>query len=127
MLLQQASQYGAFTLLQTVPFIGEIRAAELVAIVGEPSRFPSRRAFWSYAGLAVIHRTSAEHRIEQGRVVRDHRTRGGGKLSRSAQPLLKKVIRDIALHSSLGRGYFREVFESHLARGKTPAVARRVS
>jgi transposase len=123
MLLEQASRHCGFHLLQTVPFIGEVRAAELVGVIGEPSRFPSVRAFWSYAGLAVVQRVSAEHRVEKGKIVREQRMRGG-RLSRSAQPLLKKIIRDIALHSSIRKGYFRDVFESHLARGKTPAVAR---
>lgn len=70
--LSEASRYSVHSLLQSVPYIGPIRAAELIALVGEPARFPSVRSFWAYAGLAVEYRTSSEHRIESGRVPRDH-------------------------------------------------------
>jgi hypothetical protein len=55
-------------------------------------------------------------------VRRDARTRG--IRLRRGQPLLKQVLRDLALHASLGRGSFQEVFERHVKRGKSPAVAR---
>ena len=69
-----------------------------------------------------MQRTSSEHKVENGKAVREERTRG--IRLRVGHPLLKKVLRDIALHASLGRGHFRDVFEAHIARGKTPAIAR---
>jgi transposase len=122
-LVEAARGRREFALLQTIPHIGEIRASELLAVVGHPSRFRSLRAFWSYAGLGVIQRLSAEHRVENGKIVRDERSRGV-RLSKAGQPMLKKVLRDIALHASIRTGYFREVYEAHLARGKTAAIAR---
>ena len=121
-LLHLAAQSPAFELLQTVPYVGEVRASELLAIVGDPSRFRSLRAFWSYSGLGVVQKLSSEHKVENGKAVREERTRG--IRLRVGQPLLKTVLRDIALHASIGRGHFRAVFEAHVARGKTPAVAR---
>jgi len=121
-LLMLAQRSPMFALLQTVPYVGEIRASELLAIAESAERFRSVRSFWAYGGLGVIQKLSAEHRVENGRAVREERKRGM-KL-RVGQPLLKRVLRDIALHASVGRGYFRAVFEAHLARGKTPAVAR---
>lgn len=122
-LVEAARTRPEFALLQTIPHIGEIRASELLAVVGHPSRFRSLRAFWSYAGLGVIQKLSAEHRVENGRIVREERPRGL-RLAKAGQPILKKVLRDIALHASIRSGYFRGVYEAHLARGKTPAVAR---
>jgi transposase len=121
-LISLAQCSPSFDLLKTIPYIGDVRAAEILAIAGDPGRFRSLRAFWSYAGLGVIQKVSAEHRVENGHAVRHERSRGI-KL-RVGHPLLKKVIRDIALHASLRRGYFKEVFDAHVARGKTPAVAR---
>ena len=121
-LLELAATRPGFALLQTIPYIGEIRAAQIVAIAGAPTRFRSVRAFWAYGGLGVVQRLSAEHRVENGRAVREERARGI-KL-RVGQPLLKQVIRDVALHASLGHGAFQAVFEHHVARGKTAAVAR---
>lgn len=121
-LLDLARCCVGFELLQTVPYVGEVRAAEILAIGGDPSRFRSLRAFWAYGGLGVVQKSSSEHRIENGKAVREERTRG--IRLRVGHPLLKKVLRDIALHASLGRGEFRSVFDAHIARGKTPAVAR---
>jgi transposase len=110
-------------LLQTIPQIGQIRAAMLLGIVGTPARFRARRKFWAYGGLGVVQRVSSEHRVENGQVVRESRTRGV-RLSKSGQPLLKKVLSDIALHASIGRGELRTLFDRHVARGKRPAIAR---
>lgn len=123
LLIQQASAWPGFQLLQTVPYVGEIRAAEILAIVGRPDRFRSLRSFWSYAGLGVVQSVSAEHKVENGRIVREEK-RKGVRLARAGNPLLKKVMRDLALYASLGRGEFRRVYDAHIKRGKTPAVAR---
>lgn len=117
-----AARTPFFALLQTVPYVGEIRAAELVAIVGDPHRFRSLRAFWAYGGLGVVQRSSSEHKVEGGRAIREERTRG--IRLRAGQPLLKKVLRDVALHASRGSGHFREFFEAQVRRGKTASVAR---
>ena len=121
-LVSFAQRSSDFSLLQTIPYVGEIRASELLAIVETPHRFRSLRAFWAYGGLGVVQKISSEHRIENGRAIREDKARGI-KL-RVGQPILKRVLRDVALHASLGRGHFRAVFEAHVARGKTPAIAR---
>ena len=122
-LIRSVETSPTFSLLQSIPYIGEIRAAELIAIVGEPSRFSSVRAFWAYGGLAVVQRVSGEHHIENGRIVREQRNRGV-RLAKTGQPMLKKVLRDIALYSSIGRGEFRRIFDRTIARGKSPSLAR---
>ena len=121
-LLMLAKRSPAFELLQSIPYVGEIRAAEILAIAGDPQRFRSLRAFWAYGGLGLVQRTSAEHRVESGKIVREERSRG--IRLRVGHPLLKRVLRDIALHAAIGRGQFANVFQAHVARGKAPAVAR---
>jgi hypothetical protein len=98
------------------------KPSQIIAIADDPHRFRSLRSFWSYGGLGVVQRTSSEHRIENGKAVREERTRG--IRLRVGHPLLKEVLRDIALHASLGRGHFHAVFDGHVARGKTAAIAR---
>jgi hypothetical protein len=121
-LLAEARRHPSFELLQTIPYIGKLRAAELIAVVGTPARFSVRR-FWAYGGLAVTRRVSGEHKIENGVAVREQRPRGV-RLSANCQPRLKRVLKDIALQASLGTGPFREVYEHHLRRGKQPSIAR---
>src|SRR5205814_8908686 len=48
-MLALAALSPEFDLLQTVPYVGEIRAAELLAIIETPHRFSSRGRFWMYA------------------------------------------------------------------------------
>ena len=119
----EARRHASFELLQTIPYIGVLRAAELLAVVGTPARFSSVRRFWAYGGLAVTRRVSGEHKVENGVVVREQRPRGV-RLSANCQPRLKRVLKDIALQASLGTGPFRKVYERHLRRGKQPSVAR---
>jgi transposase len=124
LLIEAVSADPAFGLLQTIPYVGEIRAATLIAIIGTVHRFPGRRKFWSYGGLGVVQRVSAEHRIdENGRVVRDARTRGL-RLAKGGHPLLRSVLIGIAVHAANGRGEMRQLYERHVARGLSKGVAR---
>jgi transposase len=121
--IERAAEMPAFYLLQTIPYVGKIRAAELTAIVGEPRRFASIRKFWAYAGLAVVRRTSSEYHLENGRPLRKQVSRGL-YLNRNRNLRLKKIFRDIALFASLRRGAFRTIYDRHIARGKEPSIAR---
>ncbi len=118
-----ARRFSAFELLQTVPHVGEIRSAQLIAIIADPGRFKSRRKFWSYGGVGVIQRTSAEHRVANGVVIREERVRGV-RLSKACQPMFKKILRDVALYASLGRGVFRNSYDAFIARGMRASLAR---
>jgi len=118
-----AAAYPEYELLQTIPYIGSIRAALLIAVIGDPWRFQSRRTLWAYAGLGVVQKVSSEHRVLNGELVRNERSRGI-RLSKAAQPILKKVFRDAALHASLGRGPMRAIYDAQIARGCRPSIAR---
>jgi len=122
-MLAYARFFAAFHLLQSVPHVGEIRSAQLIAIVVDPGRFRSRRRFWSYGGVGIVQKISSEHYIDDGVVVRDERVRSA-HLSKACQPVLKKILRDIALHASLRSGVFRRCYEAFIARGMRPALAR---
>jgi len=122
-LLQHARTFESYEILQTIPYIGEVRAAEIVAVIGEVERFTSLRRFWSYAGLGVLQRLSSEHRVEDGEVRRDETVRGI-RMAHAGQRLLKKVIRDAAFAASFGNGVFRQIYDRHLKRGKPAGVAR---
>lgn len=123
-LLREAAKDPSFTLLQTVPYVGPMRAAELLAIIGTPERFRSARKFLAYSGLAVERRVSSEHRMERGKSVRKEKKVGLRRLNRNGHPRLKKIMKDIALGASLGRGEFRALYEFHVASGKRPPIAR---
>jgi transposase len=59
-LLREARKHPIVRILQTAPGFGPIRAARLVPIVVTPYRFRTKRQFWSYCGLGVVTRSSAD-------------------------------------------------------------------
>jgi len=95
-----------------------------LAAVGDPNRFASVRQFWAYAGLGVERRVSSEHRVENGRAKRSVRVTISCRLNRNYHPRVKKVMKDVALGASLGKGELREIYDAHVARGKRASIAR---
>jgi transposase len=56
-LVTEAKAHRICRILATAPGMGRTRTAQLVAVVGTPHRFRTRRQFWSYCGLAVVTRS----------------------------------------------------------------------
>jgi transposase len=78
-LVAEARLHPATKIVATCPGIGPIRAAQLVSIVVTPHRFRSKRQFWSYCGLGIVMRSSADWtRSPSGAWQRSHmqQTRG---------------------------------------------------
>src|SRR5258705_226345 len=69
-MVAEARRQPAYSLLLSVPQLGSVSAAQLLAVVATPFRFRSKRQFWTYVGLAVVTRSSAEHEVVEGRLVR---------------------------------------------------------
>jgi transposase len=108
-LLEEARKAPAFTRLMTIPGIGEIRAATLLAVVVTPERFRQSHQFWSYCGLGIRTTVSAEYGKGMRRL-REPMTRGLNQ----GHPLLKAVFKGAAETISrsdqpLGRHYRRLV------------------
>jgi transposase len=81
--------------LSTAPGMGVIRTTQVVAIVVTPYRFRTIRQFWSYCGLGIVTRSSADWVNRNGKWIRAHtiQTRG---LNRNRQPQLKTVFKGAA-------------------------------
>ena len=69
-MLAEARRDPAWAVLRTIPFLGPVRVALLLATLQTPWRFPTKRHLWAYAGLAVVTRTSAEYELDGQRAVR---------------------------------------------------------
>ena len=59
-LLEEAKTHPIIRKISTAPGMGRIRSAQVVAVVASPHRFRTRQQFWSYCGLAIVTRSSAE-------------------------------------------------------------------
>ena len=120
-MLAEARKHGASRPLSTIPGIGPIRAAQIIGTVGTPHRFRTKRQFWSYVGLAVVTRSSADYRVDAGQLTRKTRcsTRG---LNRNHCPFLKSIFKGAALDAI--RSGLREYHDAMLKRGMRPEMAR---
>src|ERR1035438_10066656 len=61
-LLAESRKQSATKLLRQIPTIGPIRTALLIALIQTPHRFRTTRQLWTYSGLAIETRDSAQYR-----------------------------------------------------------------
>src|SRR6266566_3036908 len=67
-LLAESKKHKAWKLLRSIPALGPIRVAVLMAIVQTPHRFRAKRPLWKYSGFGVVTHTSADHRYVNGQL-----------------------------------------------------------
>jgi transposase len=123
-LLAEARRDPAWAVLRTIPYLGPVRVALLLATLQTPWRFRSKRHLWAYAGLAVITETSAEHELRHGRPVRRRRA----PLTRGLNPSHNRVVKDVfkgaATAATARPGPRQEFYRAMLARGMREELAR---
>lgn len=92
----EARKHAAVQRLRTVPGLGLIRAAQVVAVVVSPHRFRTKRQLWAYAGLGIVMRSSSDWVKQDGRLVKIKvaQTRG---LNRNHNRMLKNVFKGAAM------------------------------
>jgi hypothetical protein len=75
----EARRDPAWAVLRTIPFLGPVRVALVLAAMKSPWRFRTKRNLWAYAGLAVVTQSTADFEIRDGLPIRRRRaplTRG---------------------------------------------------
>jgi transposase len=78
-LMAQARNHADYKILVKLPGFGPVRVAQLIAEVGTPHRFRTKRQFWPYCGYAVVTRSSADYQFVEGKIVKQRKkvsTRG---------------------------------------------------
>jgi transposase len=93
--VREARKHPAFKLLLTVPGLGDLRCARLMAVVISPDRFRTREQFWKYCGFAVVKHSTANWRGRDGKLEKHivEQTRG---LNRNHNHTLKDVFKGAA-------------------------------
>lgn len=122
-MLREARRHAAQRWLLSVPRLGPVSVAQLLAIVGTPHRFRSKRQFWTYVGLAVVTRTTADQEVINGVLRRSRRPVATRGLNRNHNHLLKRVFKTAAT-SACHSGPFAAAYEARVERGMDPALAR---
>jgi transposase len=123
-LIVESRQHEVVKRLRTIPFLGPIRAAVLLGRVQTPHRFRTKRQFWTYCGLALETRSSADHRIHQGQVVRSRKPVLIRGLNWNHNHELKNLFKGAATTASMREGPFRTFYQGLLDKGMVPAMAR---
>jgi transposase len=123
LMLKEARRQPAFQLLLSIPRLGPVSVAQLIAVVGTPFRFRSKRQFWAYVGLAVVTRTSAEYVLVNGVVRRSSRPLATRGLNRNHNHLLKKIFKSAATSACVS-GPFKAAYDARLAQGMDASLAR---
>lgn len=123
LMMKEARRQPAYPWLMSVPQFGSVSVAQVLAIVGTPHRFRSKRQFWTYIGLAVVTRTTADHEVVNGVLRRSKRPVSTRGLNRNHNHLLKRVFKNAAKGACHG-GPFKAAYELRVTQGMVPSLAR---
>ena len=122
-MVKEARRQAAYPWLMSVPQLGAVSVAQLIAVVGTPYRFRSKRQFWTYVGLAVVTCSSADHEVVNGVLRRSTRPQATRGLNRNHNHLLKRVFKNAAT-SACHSGPFQAGYDARVKRGMAPSLAR---
>ncbi len=123
-LLLECRKHKESKLLRSIPWLGPIRVALLIARVQTPHRFRSKRQFWAYCGLALETRSSADYQMVNGQPRRRSKPVFIRGLNLNHNHDLKNLFKSAATTASGSSGVFRSFYENLLLKGMKPELAR---
>jgi transposase len=122
-MIEEARKHPAYKILKQVPGLGPVRVAQILAAACSPHRFRTKRQWWSYCGLAVVSRTSADYQIIEGQIVKNQKPGQTRGLNWNHNHRLKQVFKSAALES-LKQEQMKSYYEQQRARGLRAEIAR---
>ena len=123
-MIAAARRQPGWKILRTIPFLGPVRVAYLLAILRTPFRFRTKRNLWPYAGLAVVKQSSANQEFKNGKLQRSRKAPMTRGLNRNHNPMLKAVFKGAANAAVSKAGPLRDYYEASIARGVDDDLAR---
>ena len=121
---RRAGNISAVKLLRQIPYLGPIRSALLVALLGTPHRFRTKRQLWAYSGFGLETHDSGEYRFVKGQLRRNRERVTVLGLNQNHNHDLKNIFKSAAISASTRPGPFQEFYAGLLAKGRRPAMAR---
>ena len=122
-MIEQARRHPDYRMLKAVPGFGPVRVAQLLAVVGTPHRFRTKRQFWPYCGLAVTTRTSADYQEINGNLVKRQKNFGTRGLNWNHNRRLKHVFKSAAT-TAMQQEPFKLYYERQVDQGQRPELVR---
>ncbi len=123
-LLAESRKHPATRVLRKIPYLGPVRVAVLIALLQTPHRFRTKRQLWAYNGLALERHTSAEYRFVAGQLQRLRKPVAIRGLNKNHNHDLKYLFKSAATAASVHPGPFRDFYDTLLAKGMKPLMAR---
>ena len=123
-LLAESKKHQACKLLRSIPALGPIRVAVLMAVVQTPHRFRTKRVLWKYSGFGVVTQSSADYRYVDGQLERSKKPALVRGLNPAHNHQLKGLFKSAAIQASTSDGPFRDFYEALVAKGMRPEMAR---
>ena len=123
-MIAESRKHAAQKILLSVPTLGPVRVAVLMAVIQTPHRFRRNRKLWTYAGLGLVSRSSANYRIVKGQLTRAGKPALILGLNLNHNHVLKALFKDAAATAVSRQGPWREFYARQLAPGSDPAIAR---
>jgi transposase len=123
-LLAESRKQSAPKLLRQIPSIGPVRTALLSALIQTPHRFRSKRPLWTYSGLSIHRRDSAQYRYVGGQRQRSKKPQQIRGLNQNHNPAMKAIFKRAATMASSREGAFHDFYQGWLTKGMDPAMAR---
>ncbi|HVO63198.1 MAG TPA: transposase [Terriglobales bacterium] len=123
-LLAESRRHMITAKLRQIPALGPIRSALAVALIQTPHRFRSKRQLWTYSGLGLETRDSAEYCYVKGQLRRRKKQVSIRGLNKDHNHDLKGLFKGAATRASVQPGPFQEFYQRSLAKGIQPTMAR---
>ncbi len=120
-LMVESRRHPESKLLQSIPGIGPLRAAVILAFVITPYRFRTRKQFWNYCGLGLRSKITAEYELVQGRVRRSKKRPLLRGLNPNYNHVLKEAFKGAAVTAAMGP--WKLQFDAMVENGMRAPVA----
>ena len=123
-MVAEARKDPAWEVLRTVPHLGPVRVALILATMRTPWRFRTKRNLWAYCGLAVVTHSSSDFVQVDGQVVRRKRAPMTRGLNRNYNRELKDVFKAAATAATGRPGPLRDYYQARIDGGMREELAR---
>ncbi|MGH9328349.1 MAG: IS110 family transposase [Terriglobia bacterium] len=124
LMVTESRKHNAQRILTSIPSLGPVRAAVLMAVIQTPHRFRTKRQLWAYAGLSLVTRSSADYRVVNGELTRARKPVLILGLNAHHNHVLKEIFKDAAATAVARSKPFQAFHARWLAQGMSPALAR---
>jgi transposase len=124
LMITESRKHAVQKVLSGIPTLGPVRTALLIAIIQTPHRFRTNRKLWTYAGLGLVTRSSANYRVVEGQLTRSPKPELILGLNGNHHHVLKAVFKDAAATAVSRPGPLQEFYARQCATGAEPEIAR---